>query len=150
VYVKSIRFGQRDVTRTRLDLTSGVTGTLDILLSPRAAEVSGTVRNKDGVAVTGVEITLWPKGMLPESVWSGPNRTSTDQNGDFRIAGLVPGEYYAIAWEEIDPNLTIDIDFLKRFESQATAVVLEEGAHQTAQPKLISREDAAAEAAKLP
>jgi protocatechuate 3,4-dioxygenase beta subunit len=150
VYVKSIRFGQQDVTRARLDLTSGVSGTLDILLSPGAAEVSGTVRNKDGVAMTGVEVTLWPKAMLPESVWSGPNRTSTDQNGDFRIAGLVPVEYYATAWEDVELGLTYDIDFLKRFESQATAVTLEEGAHQTVQPKLISREDAAAETAKLP
>jgi len=150
VYVKSIRFGQKDVTRTRLDLTSGVSGTLDILLSPGAAGVSGTVRNKDGVAMTGVEVTLWPKGMLPESVWSGPNRTSTDQNGDFRITGLVPGAYYAGAWEEVEPGLTYDIAFLKSFESQATVVMLEEGAHQTVQPKLISREDAAAEAAKLP
>jgi hypothetical protein len=45
--------------------------------------------------------------------------------------------------------LTYELDFLKRFESQATTVTLEEGSHQTAQPKLISREAAAAEAAKL-
>jgi carboxypeptidase family protein len=150
VYVKSIRFGQQDVTRTVLDLTSGVSGTLDILLSPGAAEVSGTVRNKDGAVMTGVEVTLWPKALLPESAWSGPNRSSTDQNGDFRIAGLVPGDYYIVAWEDIDQNLTFDLDFIKRFATQATPLTLEEGAHQTVQPKLISREDAAAEAAKLP
>lgn len=149
-YLKSVRFGGQDVTHTMLDFTSGVNGSLDILLSPRAAEVSGTVRSKDGVAITGVEVTLWPKGMRPESVWSGPYRTSTDQNGDFRIAGLVPGEYDAIAWEDLEHDLIYEHDFLKRFESQATAVTLEEGAHQTVQPKLISREDAAAEAAKLP
>jgi len=148
VYVKSIRFGQQDVTRTVLDLTSGISGTLDILLSPGAAEVSGTVRNKEGAVMTGVEVTLWPKDLLPESAWSGPNRSSTDQNGDFRIAGLVPGDYYIVAWEDIDQNLTFD--FIKRFTSQATPITLEESAHQTVQPKLISREEAAAEAAKLP
>ena len=88
--------------------------------------------------------------MLPESVWQGPYRSSTDQNGDFHIAGIIPGQYYAAAWVEIEPGLTYNSDFLKRFESQATAVTLEEGAHQTAQPKLISREEAVAEAAKLP
>ena len=150
VYVKSIRFGQQDVTRTKLDLTSGVSGTLDILLSPGAAEVSGTVRNKDGVAMSGVEITLWPRGMPPESVWNGLSSSSTDQNGDFHITGLVPGAYYAVAWEEVESGLIYDIAFLKRFESQTTAVTLEEGSRQTVQPKLISREDVAAEAAKLP
>jgi hypothetical protein len=150
VYVKSIRLGGQDVTRTKLDLTSGVSGTLDILLSPRAAEALGTIKNNDGEAMSGALVTLWPKGLRPETVWSGPPQSATDQNGDFHIARLVPGDYYAIAWEEIDPNLTVDIDFLKRFESQATAVTLEEGAHQTIQPKFISREEAAAEAAKLP
>lgn len=150
VYVKSVRFGAQDVTRIALDFTSGANGTLDILLSPHAAEVLGTVKNNEGAAVSGVLVTLWPKGLRPETVWSGPPQSATDQNGDFRIAGLVPGEYYAIAWEDLEHDLIYDHDFLKRFESQATAVTLEEGAHQTIQPKWISREDAAAEAAKLP
>jgi len=150
VYMKSVRFGAQDVTRIALDLTSGVSGTLDILLSRGAAEVLGTVKNNEGAAVSGALVTLWPKGLRPEAVWGRPAQSATDQNGDFRIAGLVPGEYYATAWEEVEPGLTYDDDFLKRFESQATAVTLEEGAHQTVQPKLIFREDAAAEAAKLP
>jgi hypothetical protein len=127
-----------------------VSGSLDILLSPRAAEVSGTVRNQDGAAVTGVEILLWSKQSLPENFLGGPHRSATDQNGDFRIAGLAPGDYYIAAWEDIEADLTYDPNFLQRFTSQATALTLEEGAHQTVQPKLISREDAATEAAKLP
>jgi protocatechuate 3,4-dioxygenase beta subunit len=146
VYVKSIRFGQQDITRTVLDLTSDGSGTLDILLSPHAAEVSGTVKNKDGAAMTGVEVTLWPKQGLSKSVYRG----STDQNGDFRIAGLAPGDYYMNAWEDLDPYLSFDLEFLKRFASLETTMTLEESAHETVQPKLISREDAAAEAAKLP
>jgi hypothetical protein len=90
VYVKSIRFGQQDVTRTMLDLTSGVSGTLDILLSPRAAEVSGTVRNKDGVAMTGLEVTLWPKGMLQESVWSGPSGVPVTRTAIFASRAWFP------------------------------------------------------------
>ncbi len=54
------------------------------------------------------------------------------------------------AWQDLDPYLSFDLDFLKRFASLETAITLEEGAHQTVQPKLISREDAVAEAAKLP
>ena len=150
VYVKSIRFGQQDFTHATLDLTSGVSGSLDILLSPRAAEVSGTVRNQDGAAVTGVEILLWSKQSLPENLWGGPHSAATDQNGDFRIAGLAPGDYYLAAWEDIEADLTSDPDFLQRFTSQATVLTLEEGAHQTAQPNLISREAVTTAAAKLP
>jgi len=145
-YIKSVQFGGQDVTHAMLDFTSGVNGTLDILLSPHAAEVSGTVKNKDGAATAGVEVTLWPKYGQSKSVYRG----STDQNGDFRVAGLPPGDYYMNAWEALDVYLSFDLDFLKRFASPETTITLEEGAHQTAQPKLISREDTAAEAAKLP
>ena len=150
VYVKSVRSGGQDVTRTPLDLTSGVSGTLDILLSPHAAEVMGTVRNSDGVALPGIQVTLWPKEVQPNNMLGGVSMSATDQNGDFRVAGLAPGDYFVAAWEELEQGLGDDVDFLRRFTSQAVAVTLEEGAHQTAQPKLISREAAAAEAAKLP
>ena len=100
--------------------------------------------------MTCVEILLWSKQSLPENLWGGPHSAATDRNGDFRIAGLAPGDYYLAAWEDIRADLTCDPDFLQRFTSQATALTLEEGAHQTAQPNLISREAVAAEAAKLP
>ena len=145
-YLKSVRFGGQDVTHTMLDFTSGVNGSVDILVSPHAAEVSGTAKNKDGAAMAGVEVTLWPKQGQSKSVYRG----STDQDGDFRIAGLAPGDYYMNAWEDLDVYLSFDLDFLKRFASPETTITLEEGEQQTVQPKLISREDAAAEAAKLP
>jgi len=150
MYVKSVRNGGQEVTRTALDLTSGVSGTLDILLSPHAAEVMGTVRNSDGEALPGVQVSLWPKEVQPNNMLGGVILSTTDQNGDFRVAGLAPGDYFVAAWEELEPGLGEDIEFLSHFTAQAVAVTLEEGAHQSAQPKLISREAAAAEAAKLP
>ena len=150
VYVKSVRAGGQDVPRTPLDLTSGVSGTLDILLSPHAAEMMGTVRNSDGEALPGILVTLWPKDAQPNNITGGIRTSATDQHGDFRVTGLAPGDYFVAAWEELEQGLGNDIDFVRRFTTQAVAVTLEEGAHQTAQPKLISREAAAAEAAKLP
>jgi hypothetical protein len=127
-----------------------VSGTLDILLSPHGAEVSGTVKNDEGDALPGVQITLWPKEVRPNNVWIGGSLSITDQNGNFHVTGLAPGNYFVAAWEELEQGLGDDIDFLRHFTAQAVAVTLGEGAHQTAQPKLISREAAAAEAAKIP
>ena len=110
----------------------------------------GTVRNTNGETLPGVQVTLWPKDVQPNNMVGGAKISATDQNGDFRVAGLAPGDYFVAAWEELEPGLGNDSDFLRRFTAQAVAVTLEEGAHQSAQPKLISREAAAAEAAKLP
>ena len=150
MYVKSVRSGGQGVTHTPLDLTSGVSGTLDILFSPHAAEVTGTVRNSDGETLPGVQVTLWPKEVQPNKMLGGTITSATDQHGDFRIASLAPGDYFVASWEELEQGFSNDIDFLRRFTAQAVAVTLAEGAHQSAQPKLISREAAAAEAAKLP
>ncbi len=147
-YVKSVHFAGQDVTRMPIDLTSGVSGTLDILISPRGAELLGAVRNQDGAAIPGVKVTCWPKNDSPYNLVETCGSV-TDQNGDFRMADLAPGDYYILAWEELDPGLTDDPEFLRRFSSQATLVTVEEGSHQSVLPKLISREAAAAEAAKL-
>ncbi len=150
MYLKSVRASGQDAARTMIDLTSGVSGTLDILVSPHGAEISGTVKTDDGDALPGAQVTVWPKEVRPDDVLIGGSVFTTDQNGDFHVTGLAPGDYFVAAWEELEQGLGDDIDFLRHFTSQAVAVTLEEGAHQTAQPKLISREAAAAEAAKLP
>ncbi|MEO8049910.1 MAG: carboxypeptidase-like regulatory domain-containing protein [Acidobacteriota bacterium] len=147
-YVKSVHFAGQDVTRMPIDLTSGVSGTLDILISPRGAELLGTVRNQDGATIPGVKVTCWPKNDSPYNLTEACGSVA-DQNGDFQMAGLAPGDYYIAAWEDLDPGLSDDSEFLRRFTSKATLVTVEEGSHQSVQPKLISREAAAAEAAKL-
>jgi protocatechuate 3,4-dioxygenase beta subunit len=103
-YIKSMRFGDEDVTGKTLDLTgltlAGAAGkTLDILLSPHAAEVTGTVRDSQGVARPGVEVRLWASGDIVG--WD-----QTDQNGTFHLVNLAPGDYRIAASEEYPEDVT--------------------------------------------
>jgi len=150
-YVKSMRFGGQDVTRAPLDMTSGGGGSLEVVLSSKAGDLSGTVQNEKGEPVQGVPVTLWPK--IPDQ--SNPNNgiksANTDQNGSFKITGLAPGDYYAAAWDDIpEAGLSQNPDFLAQFAGDDTAVKLAESAHQTASVKLITREKIVAGAAKIP
>jgi len=149
-YVKLIHFGNQDVTHDMLDLTSGGGGVLDILLSPKAADVSGVVRDDKGDVLGGVQVTVWPKTPELDSVNSGVRSANTDQNGSFKVTGLAPGEYFAAAWDDPEPGLTQSSEFAAKFTGDAAAVKLGESAHETVSLKLISRERIAAEAAKLP
>lgn len=45
--------------------------------------------------------------------------TTTDQNGNYTLKGLVPGEYKAYAWEDVEPGAYLDSDFLKPIEEQS-------------------------------
>jgi hypothetical protein len=75
---------------------------------------------------------------------------NADQNGAFKVASLAPGEYYATAWYELEPGLSQGGEFLMRFNADASSIKVEESAHATLNPRLISRERLAAELDKLP
>jgi hypothetical protein len=142
-YVKLVRLGGQDITAPILDLTTSPGGNLEIVLSPNAAEVSGTVRNENGDSVQAT-LTAWQSGdsllILPDTFRA---------NGTFRLTGLAPGEYRLIAWEKIDPDLAGDPEFRKKFESHALKVTLRENSRENVDLKVVSRESIETEAAKV-
>jgi len=148
-YVKSIRFGNQDITTSLLDTTSGG-GALEMVLSPHAAEVTGVVQDANGQPHPGVTVTLWMPGLPPFGTLDQARSTGTDAMGHFRFGSLRPGEYRIAAWEKIEQGMGNLSDFHVRFDNKATAVKLMEDSHETVQPVLISREEIEAAAAKLP
>jgi protocatechuate 3,4-dioxygenase beta subunit len=150
-YVKSISFAGREAARAPLDLTAGAAGSLEIVLSGKAADVSGTVRSEKGDPLQGVPVTLWPKSSDKSREDGGIHTANTDQNGSFKITGLSPGDYYVAGWDDI-PETGLDQNpaFLARFQSDDTAVKLTEKGHATADVKPVSRERIVAEMARMP
>jgi len=142
-YVKLVRLGGQEITAPILDLTSSPGGNLEIVLSPNAAEVSGTVRNESGDSAQAT-LTVWQSGdtllILPETYRA---------NGSFRLTGLAPGEYRLIAWEKIDSDLAGDPEFRKKFESHAVKVTLRENSRENVDLKVVTRESIETEAAKV-
>jgi hypothetical protein len=150
-YIKSMRFGGQDVTRAPLDLTAGGGGSLEIVLSAKAADVTGAVLSEKGDPVQGVPVTLWPKIPDRGSATNGIKTANTDQNGSFKISGLAPGDYYAAAWDDIpEAGLAQNPDFLSQFANDDTALKMAESAHQNASVKLIAQDKILAGAAKIP
>jgi protocatechuate 3,4-dioxygenase beta subunit len=148
-YVKTIRFGGADVTKSALDTTSGASGQIEVVLSPEAADVSGVVHNAQGDVVAGVSVSLWEPdtaNTLPQALIY--QRGTTDQNGHFQFRNLAPGEYRVAAWEQSNSNVD-DPQFRAKFEAQAATVKLAASAHATNDAPLISQEAIDLEAAKL-
>jgi hypothetical protein len=144
-YVKSIRLGSQEVKNGIVDLTAGG-GALQIVVSSKAADISGTVHNDKGDPVADVTLTVFPASVDSNSAM---NLSRADQNGHFKAVGLTPGEYRIIAWEEMDFNQINDPDFRALFDDFATTVKVGENSHEIADVKMVTREAMQAAMSKL-
>jgi hypothetical protein len=126
-YVKAIRSGDADVLASGLDLMNGAGADLEVVLSPKAGQVSGVVQNsKAQQPAPGAFVVLVPQEKERRDQQSYYKTTTTDQTGSFTLKSLVPGTYKAFAWEDIEPGAYMDPDFIKPFESSAESVSVEE------------------------
>jgi hypothetical protein len=133
-YLKSIRWGDRDVTGAAIDLTVGTQGkSLDIVLSPHAAELSGAVRDSTGAIVPGATVVL--HHILSDSLGgANPGDQTTDQSGAFVFHNLAPGSYKIAAFTGEQSE-----DFKKRFDAQAASFTLSEDSRYSVAPPLIAK-----------
>ena len=146
LYVKSMRFGSQDVLRGKLDLGAASSGVLEIVLSPNAAVLAGKVIDAAGGSMHGVQVTAWPRNA---ERGGRVHLANIDQDGNFSMADLAPGDYWVAAWEALPAALSGDPGFLGRFQSSAVAVRLEEGVRTKTELKVILREKSDAEASRL-
>jgi protocatechuate 3,4-dioxygenase beta subunit len=133
-YVKSIQFNHQPLTGIVLDLSSGVGGTLDIVVAPNASAISVTVEGGKQA-----EVTLWND--------SHAYYMDTDAKGVIHFDHLAPGEYRILAWQKMEHQFVEIPEFRAHFD--ATKITLAEGANENATVKLIPKSASDAEVAKL-
>lgn len=139
-YVKTIHFSGQTANAGLVDLTAG-DGSIEILVSSEAAELSGVVRNGRGETALGAVVQIWNDANIVRSV-------TANQDGSFHIAGLAPGEYSLIAWEEVVPELSQDPNFRRRFQPWTTLVSVREASMTNLTMIGVPRELSAAEASQ--
>jgi len=140
IYLKTVRFNGQPASMTAWDLTSSAAGTLEVILSPNAAQISGVVRDKDGVPVADKRVTVWRPGDAARSVPS-------NADGSFLFGSLAPGEYKVLAWEEIEYDWSVAPEFISRFE--ASQVKVQEGSKQSIDLTMLPKKLIDEEVAKL-
>jgi protocatechuate 3,4-dioxygenase beta subunit len=138
-YVKSARSDQTDVLASGLDLSGGAPpAPLDIVVSPRAATVTGTVQNeKTGNASPGATVVLIPQQKERRDQQYYTRNVAADQQGAFSFTGVPPGEYRIYAWEDVETGAWFDPDFLKSYDDKSESVTLREGDQKPVPLKLI-------------
>jgi 5-hydroxyisourate hydrolase-like protein (transthyretin family) len=125
-YLKSVRSEQTDVLANGLN-TEVPPAPLEVLISPNAAQVTGTVQNHDtGNPAPGATVVLVPQEKERKEQQSYFKTVSSDQNGGFTFKDVVPGEYKVFAWEDVESGAYMDPDYMKPIDSKGEALSLRE------------------------
>ena len=133
-YLKSARLAGQDVTTSFVDLSSGTSGPLEILLSPNAATLTIAAPSP---AAQGLQGSVWPARCPTENIVV----LVLNAQGSSQVPNVAPGDYYAVAWEDSPPGDFARIpEFLARFKDSAAKVTLKEGETGSVEPKVISRD----------
>ncbi|MBL8228176.1 MAG: carboxypeptidase regulatory-like domain-containing protein [Bryobacterales bacterium] len=139
-YVKSVKEGGRELAETILDFSAGGSaGPLEITVGAASASVEGVVLEQ-GKPSSGRFVVLIPQGTRLK-FRNLHRQANSDADGRFRITGVAPGEYLAMAFDELGWDPVSEPGLLKTYERSAVKVTAREDGQSQVELKLISTEE---------
>jgi hypothetical protein len=136
-YLKAVRSGQTDVLASGLN-TEAPPAPLAVLLSPNAAQVTGSAQNPStNSPMPGATIVLIPQENERKDQQSFYKQVTSDQNGAFTFKDVTPGDYHVFAWEDLEAGAYMDADYMKPLEGKGEALALHENDRKSLQLTVI-------------
>jgi hypothetical protein len=127
--LKAVLLGNQDITDLPTEFRAEDSNHLQVVLTTRASELSGSVTNDKGeparcpVVLFGEDKASWFRSSVRfRMVWTG-------RDGRFSVKGLRPGRYYLIAvppGRSFNSETTMDAAAFEALAKEATALVLGE------------------------
>jgi protocatechuate 3,4-dioxygenase beta subunit len=124
-FVMSARQGSKDVLKDEI-VVEGDETNIEIVVSAGAAVLEGKVTDAGGRPVHNGLVALIPEAPLKgrKDYYGAYQETRTDQNGEFEVKGITPGEYQAYAWSDAPASAFRNAEFMRRFEGKGTPITL--------------------------
>ena len=132
--------GAEDITDTPREFKNG--DRVSIVMTSAASTVEGTVTNAKGEPVTDASLLIFSEDKASWRFNSlRTRRGAVDASGHFRLTGVLPGRYYAIAAarELINvPSTMQDAAFFEALIKEATAFVVGENDQRQVDLKFVA------------
>jgi hypothetical protein len=136
VYLKALRMGDKQLADRRIDFASKLEP-LVVVLGADVGEVEGSVQNSKGDPVARARVNVIAYGDHADRMDFNRGAYTNDQ-GEFRIKSVAPGDYKVFAWEDVPLGAPQDPEFRKPFEKQAVSVKLQPNGHEKVQVTAIA------------
>ena len=131
--LKAVYLEGRDVIDTPRAFTAGQTiSGVTLVLTDQITELTGMVHDDRGQALTEFTVIAFP---TDERLWQPQSRHITasrpDQNAQYRMRGLPPGDYLLSVVEVVEQGEWFDPRFLDDLRRRAARVTLRDGEHRS-------------------
>jgi hypothetical protein len=136
LYIKTERSGQTNFMGSAFGLAFEPPAPLEVLLGSDGGHIHGTVVDGDAKPFAGAQVALVPTGSRRDR----PDQyrvASSNEEGQFDLRGIPPGEYQLFAWENIEERAWLNADFMRSYVDLGTAITIGEKANGTVQIPLI-------------
>jgi hypothetical protein len=126
--VKSVIVDGVDITDSAIDFKGDDVDGIDVVLTQRISEVSGSVTNASGAKITDATVVVFADD---REKWTPMTRfirsARPDQDGRFKVRGLPAGRYVAVALDDIEPGEETNPETLEQLRSRGTSLTLRDG-----------------------
>ena len=136
--LKRITRAGREITDEVMDFTKGNVDGVEVFLTNRVTSIAGRVTDDKANPVSDYSVLVFA---ADRAKWTDRSRFVAlgrpSQDGSFKISGLPPEDYFAIALPAVQGTQWQDPDFLKSIEEKATRFLLGDGEAKTLTLRLL-------------
>jgi hypothetical protein len=112
---------------------------VQLVLTDDVATVTGQVLDPKGIPGSDATVLLFP---TDSTRWYEGSRliraTRPDQRGEYRIPGVLPGEYWLIALDYVEDGIWNDPEYLASIRGEALRVTLIDPAPRSVALKVVT------------
>ena len=126
--LKSVRVGGADVTDAGFEMNGDIAGA-EVVVTAKPAQVSGVVIDERGAPLKDYSVAIFSED---RRLWTLTQTryvvsVRTDANGQFTIAALPPGAYFAVAAAALVDGEWAETESLEKLRAKATPFSLADG-----------------------
>lgn len=138
--LKRVTVNGMDVTDAPVDFRKDDVNGIEVALTARTTSVEGSVSDTDGKPSSSYSVVIFS---ALKDKWAFPSRfialARPNQTGRFRVAGLPPETYLAIALPAVQGMEHLDPEFLEAQRGFATLFTIAEGEGKVLDLKIVRR-----------